>query len=74
MLYIMPLMIALFSFGMASGVALYWTVSNAYQALQILALNNPFKIIAEREAEAAAVKEKEAKKKRAIRKAQKKKK
>lgn len=74
MLYIMPLMIALFSFGMASGVALYWTVSNAYQALQTLALNNPFKIIAEREAAAAAIKEKEAKKKRAIRKAQKKKK
>lgn len=74
MLYIMPLIIALFSFGMASGVALYWTVSNAYQALQILALNNPFKIIAEREAEAAAIKEKEAKKKRAYKKAQKKKK
>lgn len=74
MLYLMPLVIALFSFGMASGVALYWTVSNAYQALQILALNNPFKIIAEREAKALAIKEKEAKKKRAFKKAQKKKK
>ncbi|KXT74486.1 Inner membrane protein translocase component YidC [Streptococcus sp. DD10] len=74
MLYLMPLMIAFFSFGMASGVALYWTVSNAYQTLQTLVLNNPFKIIAEREAEATAIKEKEARKKRALRKAQKKRK
>ncbi len=40
----------------ASGVALYWTVSNAYQVAQTLVFNNPFKIIAERQAKIDAEK------------------
>ncbi len=37
-------------------MALYWTVSNAYQVAQTL-FNNPFKIIAERQAKIDAEKE-----------------
>ena len=55
-----------------SGVALYWTVSNAYQVLQTYLLNNPFKIIEEREADVKAKKDLEAKKRKALKKAQKK--
>lgn len=71
MTYIAPLMILLFSLQMASGVTLYWTVSNACQVAQLLVFNNPFKLIAEREAEARAIKEKEAKIRRAKKKAKK---
>lgn len=71
MTYIMPIMILLIGLGMASGVALYWTVSNAFQVGQILVFNNPFKIIAEREAEARAIKEREAKIRQAKKKAKK---
>ena len=53
---------------------MYWAVSNAYQVLQTYFLNNPFKIIAEREAVAQAEKDLEGKKRRALKKAQKKKK
>lgn len=74
MLYFMPVMIFFFAVYAASGVALYWTVSNAYQVGQTLLLSNPFKIIAEREAKAKAERQLEQKKKRAMRKAQKKKK
>ena len=73
MTYIMPVMIFLFSVNVASGVALYWVVSNAYQVGQTMLLQNPFKIIAEREAQEAAIREKENKQKRAYRKAQKRK-
>lgn len=71
MTYIMPIVILLIGLGMASGVALYWTVSNAFQVAQILVFNNPFKIIAEREAEARAIKEKESKIRHAKNKAKK---
>lgn len=74
MTYVMPIMIFWFALTFSSGVALYWTVSNAYQVAQTLILSNPFKMIAEREAKANAEREKEEKKKRAFRKAQKKKK
>ena len=73
MTYFMPVLIFFFSVSVASGVALYWAVSNAYQVGQTLLLQNPFKIIAEREAKAAAEKEKADKQKRAYRKAQKRK-
>lgn len=74
MTYLMPLMILMFSFSLASGVVLYWTVSNAYQVFQILCLNNPFKIIAERQRLAQVEKEKAMKVRRAKKKAQKRKK
>ena len=52
MLIVMNIMLPIFIFWfgtqISSGVALYWTVSNAFQVVQILVFNNPFKIIAER--------------------------
>lgn len=65
-----PVMILIFSLNIASGVSLYWVVSNAYQVAQTMIFNNPFKLIAEREQEAQAEKEKEAKIRRAKKKAQ----
>ena len=67
-------MIFFFAMYSPSGVALYWAVSNAYQVLQTYLLNNPFKIIAEREAGVQAQKDLEGKKRKALKKAQKKKK
>jgi membrane protein oxaA 1 len=64
----------LIGFNLASGVALYWVVSNAYQVFQILLLNNPFKIIAERQRLEDEARELEAKKRRAKKKAHKKRK
>lgn len=46
--------------------------SNAYQVVQTYLLNNPFKIIAEREAKEQATREIEKQKRRALKKAQKK--
>ena len=63
MTYLMPVLIFFFAVYAASGVALYWTVSNAYQVGQTLLLSNPFKIIAEREAKAKAERQLEMKKK-----------
>ncbi len=68
-----PVMILIVGLNFASGVSLYWTVSNAYQVVQTLIFNNPFKLIAEREQLAQAEKEKEAKIRRAKKKAQKRK-
>lgn len=73
MTYAMPLMILWFAMSSASGVALYWAVSNAYQVFQTLLLNNPFKIVAERQAKLDAEKEMKAKIRRAQKKARKKK-
>lgn len=73
MTYAMPVVILCFALPAASGVALYWTVSNAYQVVQTLIFNNPFKIIAERQAKIDAEKERRAKIRRAQKKAQKKK-
>ncbi|MGT2865539.1 YidC/Oxa1 family membrane protein insertase [Streptococcus fryi] len=72
MMFAMPAMIFVFGLSMASGVALYWTVSNAFQVVQLLVFNNPYKIIAERERLEALEKEKEAKIRRAKKKALKK--
>lgn len=71
MMYIMPVLIFFFAVTAASGVALYWTVSNAYQVVQTLVFNNPFKIIAERQAKIDAEKERQAKIRRAQKKARK---
>ena len=74
MMYLLPVAIFFFALYAASGVALYWAVSNAYQVVQTLLLSNPFKIIAEREAKERSERQLEQKKKRALKKAQKKKK
>lgn len=57
---------------LASGIALYWTVSNAFQVGQILLLNNPFKIIAERKRLEEEERERLAKIRRAKKKARRK--
>ena len=71
MMYGIPVLIFIFAVYAPGGVALYWTVSNAYQVLQTYFLNNPFKIIAEREAVAQAQKDLENRKRKAKKKAQK---
>ncbi len=71
MTVVMPIMIFFMGFGLASGVVLYWTVSNAFQVFQILLLNNPFKIIAQRLEAEKAEKDRAAKIRRAKKKAQK---
>lgn len=68
MTYFVPMMIFFFSISVASGISLYWVVSNAYQVFQTLLINNPFKIQKEREQKIAEVREKE----KRIRKAKKK--
>lgn len=73
MTYVMPAFIFFFSFGLASGIVLYWSVSNAFQVLQILVFNNPFKIIEERLNAERLEKEREAKIRRAKKKANKRK-
>ena len=57
MMYGIPVLIFIFGVYAPGGVALYWAVSNAYQVLQTYFLNNPFKIIAEREAVVQAQKD-----------------
>lgn len=57
--FVMPVMILVMGLNLASGLSLYWTVSNAFQVGQTLLINNPFKIRRERELEAKRIKEKE---------------
>lgn len=64
--FVMPLMIFVMGMNLASGLSLYWVVSNAFQVGQTLLLNNPYKIRKEREEEARRVKERE----KALKKAQ----
>ncbi|SJZ97815.1 YidC/Oxa1 family membrane protein insertase [Pilibacter termitis] len=73
MTYLMPAMIFFFALSVASGISLYWTVSNAFQVIQTLMLNNPFKIQKEREEKERAEREKEKAKRKALKKALKKK-
>lgn len=73
MMVAMPVIIFIFGLTVASGVALYWTVSNACQVAQILGLNNPYKVIAQRQALELEEKEKAARIRRAKKKAHKKK-
>ena len=44
-----PYLILMMGLGLASGLSLYWVVSNAFQVVQTLLINNPFKIRKERE-------------------------
>ncbi|WP_321387263.1 YidC/Oxa1 family membrane protein insertase [uncultured Enterococcus sp.] len=46
--YVMPVMIFMMGLSLASGLSLYWVISNAFSVGQTLLLNNPFKIRAER--------------------------
>ncbi|AXQ77868.1 protein translocase component YidC [Streptococcus chenjunshii] len=71
MTYLLPALIFFMGFRLASGVVLYWTVSNAFQVVQILLLNNPFKIIAERQRAEREAKERQARIRRAKKKAKK---
>lgn len=63
--YMMPAMILFMGINLASGLSLYWVVSNGFQVIQTLLINNPFKIRNEREAEAKRKKDLE----KALRKA-----
>lgn len=72
MTYLMPILILVMGANLASGIALYWTVSNAFQVAQILLLNNPFKIIAERKRLEEEEKERLARMRRAKKKARRK--
>ena len=63
--FVMPVMILVMGVNLASGLSLYWVVSNAFQVVQTLLINNPFKIRKEREEEARKIRERE----RALKKA-----
>lgn len=49
MTWFMPIMIFFMALGFSSAITLYWVVSNAFQVVQTLLLQNPFKIRRERE-------------------------
>lgn len=66
MTYFMPVMIFFMALSFPSALSLYWVVGNAFQVIQTLLINNPFKIRKEREAEAKRQRELE----RAVAKAQ----
>lgn len=65
MTYLMPLVIFFMALRLPSALSIYWVISNAFQAGQTWFIQNPFKLIAEREAKREAERAKE----RAIRKA-----
>ena len=68
MLWWMPASIFIGALYVPSALSLYWVVSNAFQVLQTLVIQNPWKINRERAAKEAEKKEKERAKKRAIKK------
>ncbi|MEI5993980.1 YidC/Oxa1 family membrane protein insertase [Candidatus Enterococcus mansonii] len=57
--FVMPVMIFVMGMSLASGLSLYWVVSNAFQVGQTLLLNNPFKIRKERAEAERQVRERE---------------
>ena len=57
--YVMPLMILFMGINLASGLSLYWVISNGFQVIQTLMINNPFKQRREEEEAARLVKERE---------------
>ncbi|KXT77691.1 YidC/Oxa1 family membrane protein insertase [Streptococcus sp. DD13] len=73
MALVLPVIIFFSARSFASGVSLYWAVSYAYQVVQTLLFNNPYKIVAEREAVKRAEKERVSKQRKAKLKAQKRK-
>lgn len=50
MTWFMPVMVFIMALGFSSAITLYWVVSNAFQVVQTLLIQNPFKIRREREA------------------------
>lgn len=56
---VMPAMILFMGINLASGLSLYWVVSNGFQVIQTLMINNPFVLKREREEAARAIREKE---------------
>lgn len=69
MTYLMPVMILFFAMNVASGIGLYWVVSNAFQVFQTMLIANPWKIIAARESKIQSVKDKAKARERALKKA-----
>ncbi|RLK62851.1 protein translocase component YidC [Atopobacter sp. AH10] len=62
---VMPVMIALMAINLPSAVSLYWVTRNIFSVGQIMVLNNPYKIIEERQRQEKIKKDKA----RAVRKA-----
>lgn len=49
MTYVMPIMIFVMALNFSAAITLYWVVTNAFQVVQTMLLQNPFKIKRERE-------------------------
>ena len=73
MLFTMPLMILFIGISLPAALSLYWVVTNAFTVAQTLVLNNPYKIIAERQAKKDAEKEKQRQLNKALKRATKRK-
>lgn len=70
MSFIGPIMIFIFGFTLPTAITLYWVISNAFRVVQILLMNNPYKIIKAREAKRRAEKEKQKRLRKELRRAQ----
>lgn len=64
--YLMPAMILFMGINLASGLSLYWVISNGFQVIQTLLINNPFKARRELEEAERLRKEKERSMKKAM--------
>ncbi|MBK0348599.1 membrane protein insertase YidC [Aerococcaceae bacterium zg-ZJ1578] len=71
-MYVMPVVILFISMSFPSAVSLYWVISNAVTLIQTFMYNNPFKIIAERNAKEQQEKEKEKALRKALKRAKRK--
>lgn len=69
MTWFMPIMVFFMALGFSSAITLYWVVSNSFQVVQTLLLQNPFKIRREREAKEKQEKAKKRKLEKAKRRA-----
>ena len=69
MTWFMPIMVFFMALGFSSAITLYWVVSNAFQVVHTLLLQNPFKIRREREAKEKQAKAKKGKLEKAKRRA-----
>ena len=68
MMISMPIMIFFISFGLPSAISLYWTLSHLITVVTILIFNNPYKRLAQREAEIAEEKAKQKRLRKALKK------
>ena len=59
MTWFMPIMVFFMALGFSSAITLYWVVTNAFQVVQTLIIQNPFKIRREREEKQRAEKAKQ---------------